>query len=52
MATEQTIRYSKDASIVMVDDGTGSLRVPSPSEISSLPIGKDLTENELEEIDQ
>ncbi len=45
-----TLRYSEDASIVMVQDADG-FRAPTQAEMNALPVGDDLTDEEVEGLD-
>lgn len=45
-----TIRYSEDANICIVDDD-GEFRVATQHDIDTLPVGDDLTEEEVEQLD-
>lgn len=45
-----TIRYSEDASICMTDDD-GVFSAPTQEEMDTLPVGDDLTEEEIDGLD-
>ena len=45
--TKMTIRYSEDATICMTDDD-GHFSAPTQEEMDTLPVGEDLTEDEIE----
>lgn len=45
-----TIRYSEDDSICMVDDD-GEFRAPTQDEMDMLPLGENLTPEEIETLD-
>ena len=47
MKTKMTIRYSEDATICMTDDD-GYFSAPTQEEMDILPVGEDLTEDEIE----
>jgi hypothetical protein len=46
-----TIRYSTDAAINMVYDGDEPLRCPTQEDMDALPVGPDLTNDEIEMLD-
>ena len=46
----KTIRYSEDASICMVEDLDG-FHAATQSEMDSLPVGEDLTDEEIAGLD-
>jgi hypothetical protein len=45
-----TIRYSADASICLIDDGD-QFRAPTQEDMDTLPVGDDLTEDEIASIE-
>lgn len=47
MTTGPQIRYSNDAMICIVDDG-GEFRVATQEDMNTLPVGEDLTREEIE----
>lgn len=47
----ETIRYG-EGGIYLVDDGDGNLRLPTQEEMDSLPVGEDLTDEEIEGLDE
>ena len=48
--TEQ-IRYSADASICIVQTSDGDFRVADQRDMDTLPVGPDLTEEEIDRLD-
>ena len=48
----QTIRYSEDAKICVVDDGEGNFSTPTQREMDTLELGADLTEDEIDSLDE
>lgn len=47
----ETIRYSADASICIVETEDGDFRVATQRDMDTLPVGKDLTDEEIERLD-
>ena len=48
MSNANTLRYSQDASICMVDDGNGNFSAPTQEDMDALPVGADLDEDDME----
>ena len=48
MENTMTIRYSEDATICVTDDGDGTFSVPTQDEMDTLPVGDDLTPEEID----
>ena len=46
-----TLRYSADATVVIVQEADGSFRVATQEDMDTLPVGEDLTDEELELLD-
>ena len=46
------IRYSADASLCVVQDDDGSLRVATQDDMNTLEVGKDLTDEQIELLDE
>lgn len=46
-----TIRYSPDAKVCIVELENGDFRVATQDDMDTLPVGKDLTEEEIEKLD-
>jgi hypothetical protein len=49
--TKETIRCSEDASICMVQRVDGSLECPTQEDMDRLPLGADLTAEEIDGLD-
>lgn len=47
-----TIRFSADASICMVQDEDGSFRVATQDDMDTLEVGEDLTDEDIEVLDE
>lgn len=45
------LRYSEDASICIVQDEDGEFRAASQEDMDTLPVGKDLTDEEIALLD-
>jgi len=51
MKTNEEIRYSEDGSISMVWAGGEPVRCPDQDDMDRLPVGPDMTDDEIEELD-
>ena len=47
----ETIRYSEDASVCMVWCGGEPIRCPDQDDMDRLPVGPDMNEDELDQLD-
>lgn len=48
---QASIRYSSDSRICIVDDGIGNFRMADQADMDNLPVGDDLTDSEIEFLD-
>ena len=48
----EEIRYSADGSICMVWDGGEPVRCPSQEDMDHLPVGSDMTADEIDQCDE
>lgn len=50
-ATKEEIRYSSDATICMVWSDGEPVRCPTQEDMDTLPVGEDMTDDEVESLE-
>lgn len=50
--SNETIRFSDDGGICIIDDGEGNFRVATQDDMDTLPVGDDLEKWEIESLDE
>ncbi len=51
MKTREEIRYSEDGTVCMVWSDGESVRCPTQADMDRLPVGDDMTDEEVEQLD-